>query len=65
MVSRGCGNSSVEERRQKAGLIIRKYQKQGRHRRFFNLLLFAPAVAPKLSLKKVFAPHLRVRHKTP
>jgi hypothetical protein len=51
MVSRGCGNSSVKEKRQKAGSIVRKYQKQGRHRRFFNLLLFAPAVAQKIVLK--------------
>jgi hypothetical protein len=29
-----------------------------------NLLLFAPAVAPKIFLKNLFAPHLRARHNT-
>jgi hypothetical protein len=62
MVSRGCGNSSVKERRQKAGSIVRKYQKQGRHSRFFNVLLFAPALAPNIFLKNLFALHLRARH---
>jgi hypothetical protein len=62
-VCTGCGTWCVEEIRKKEGCVVRKYKKQGCHRRFL-FLLFSPAAAPKIPLKNPFAPHLRARHNT-
>jgi hypothetical protein len=43
--------------------VVRKYKKQGCHRRFFFVFLF-PRWLSQIFLKNPFAPHLRARHNT-